>query len=185
MPFLPDILPRTSPSTRVMIFVDGENLTIRYQANAHGLLAHVQHERDVFVWSQDIPKALEDGCSLIRTYYYASLQGDNPKIEEVQNRLKALRVGQPRVFKKQKNRRSKRVDITLAVDMLSHAQRGNFDLAVLVAGDEDYVPLLEAVKAEGARVAVWFIPDGLSSALRLAADHFFDLSRILLEPRIG
>jgi uncharacterized LabA/DUF88 family protein len=65
--------------------------------------------------------------------------------------------------------------------MLTHAHRGNYDLAVLVAGDEDYVPLVQAVMAEGKRVAVWFLQDGLSDALRLEADHFYDLANVLLE----
>jgi len=55
------------------------------------------------------------------------------------------------MFYRSRNRRSKRVDSTLATDMRTHAHRKNYDIAVLVAGDEDYVPLVEAVKPkEGA-----------------------------------
>jgi len=34
-----------------------------------------------------------------------------------------------------------------------------------LAGDEDYVPLVEAVQREGLLVYVWFVPDGLSPKL--------------------
>ena len=70
---------------------------------------------------------------------------------------------------------SKRVDITLATDMLLHAYRKHYDVAVLVAGDEDYVPLVRAVQGEGARVTVCFFRNGLSPALEMAADDFVDL----------
>jgi uncharacterized LabA/DUF88 family protein len=64
--------------------------------------------------------------------------------------------------------------------MLTHAARKHYDIAVLVEGDEDYVPLVRAVKGEGARVHVWFLSDGLSPQLRHEADYFVDLDHILL-----
>jgi len=46
----------------------------------------------------------------------------------------------------------------------------------LIAGDGDYVPLVEEVKHLGKRVLVIFFSEdsGLSPALKLAADDFFD-----------
>lgn len=49
------------------------------------------------------------------------------------------------MFKKSKTRGSKQVDISLSVDMLMHANRKNYVVAVLVAGDEDYAPLVDTV----------------------------------------
>jgi uncharacterized LabA/DUF88 family protein len=66
--------------------------------------------------------------------------------------------------------------------MLTHASRHNYEIAALVAGDEDYVPLVEAVKAEGRRVFVWFVEDGISEHLRTAADRYTDLGELLLDP---
>jgi uncharacterized protein (TIGR00288 family) len=83
-------------------------------------------------------------------------------------------------FQKIKLGGSKQVDISLSVEMLSHAHYGNYDAAVLVAGDEDYIPLVEAVKAQGKQVFIWFVKDGLSPALRRSADYYFDLGEILL-----
>ena len=70
------------------------------------------------------------------------------------------------------------VDISIATTMMVHASRGNMDVAVLVAGDEDYVPLVQALKTEGCQVILWFLQDGLSPHLSRAADYFFDLSPI-------
>lgn len=64
--------------------------------------------------------------------------------------------------------------------MLTQAHRKNFDIAVLVAGDEDYVPLVEAVMAEGCRVWLWFVSEGLSPALKRTVDYYKDVSGLLL-----
>lgn len=69
--------------------------------------------------------------------------------------------------------------------MLSHAHRKNYDVAILVAGDDDYVPLVRAIKAEGCRVVLWFFQDsaGLSQNLVNECDYFFDISWFLLQPK--
>ena len=71
----------------------------------------------------------------------------------------------------------------MATEMLTHAHRKNFDVAVLVAGDEDYVPLVEAVKREGQQLVLWFVEDGLSDSLRAAADHFWNIGEVLFVDR--
>lgn len=81
-------------------------------------------------------------------------------------------ITDPRVFKKKSNGRTKRVDITLATEMLSHAHSSNYDVAILVAGDEDYVPLVQEVKRMGKQVALWFFENGLSKNLRRECDIF-------------
>ncbi len=63
--------------------------------------------------------------------------------------------------------------------MLTHAFRKNYDIVILVAGDEDYIPLVKAVKSEGRRVVLWLVEDGLSSKLVNAVDHYFDLGKVL------
>jgi len=165
-----------------MMFVDGENLAFRYAelvAGGRPRVAHVKFEKEIFVWSKFANIRHHRQCEVIRRHYYTSVQGDAPKLEEVEDALKELGVEAPRVFKKQKGRRSKRVDLSLASDMLSHAHRKNFDLAVLVGGDDDYVPLVDAVMAEGRRVVLWALDSGLSEALVRRCDHAFDLGSIL------
>lgn len=72
------------------------------------------------------------------------------------------------------------MDITLTRDMLSHAFRDNFDVALRFAGDGDYVPLVEEVKRLGKPVHVCFFQDGLNGKLRLAADHFTDITELFI-----
>ena len=177
---MPQILPAsTRASSRIMMFVDGENLAIRYKAElGDGQPGHhVIPVPDVLVWSRFASRT-NDTPVWVRRYYYTSARGDAEAREGYEEQLRAAGIEAPRVFPRRTGGRSKRVDVTLATEMLTHAHRGNFDIAVLVAGDEDYVPLVEAVKSEGRRVAVWFVGSGLSPALRRSADHFWDMREL-------
>jgi uncharacterized LabA/DUF88 family protein len=165
-----------------MMFVDGENLAIRYGAVLAGRQpqSHITYEPSVLVWSGhlQIPARIAE---VVRVYFYTCVAQDEVRRQVIEEQLKSLGVHAPRVFSKVKGKRSKRVDVSLATDMLTHAHRDNYDLAILIAGDEDYVPLVQAVMSEGKRVAVWFFKDGLSRALKIAADHYYDLDKILFE----
>jgi uncharacterized LabA/DUF88 family protein len=169
-----------------MMFIDGENLAIRYKAELGDKepVSHVVHVPDIMVWSMYASRRLgpED---YVRRFYYTSARGDNDARDALELRLKGLGIEAPRVFPRKKSGRSKRVDITLATEMLLHAHRGNYDIAVLVGGDDDYVPLVEAVKNEGRRVALWALDSGLSPALRKAADHYWNIGELLFRENSG
>ena len=182
----PDLYPFIIEGARAMVFVDGENLAIRY-GNARKQLGgpdkpDVVHIPNVAVWSSVLSPLANtlSGTRIIRKHYYTSVQGDPPAVQSVSDWLKNQGFEAPRVFQKNKTKGSKRVDISLATEMLVHATRRHFDIAVLVAGDEDFVPLVRAVKGEGARVHVWFLQDGLSPRLRNESDYFVDLNAFLL-----
>ena len=168
---------------RVMMFVDGKNLAIRFGQvlNGSSPADHVLYRPRVYAWSQFLRGALHR-WELIRIYYFTSIEGDGDTIAEVEDSLIAFGIEAPRVFKKSKTRQSKRVDISLTTEMLNHSHRGNFDAAVLVSGDEDYVPLVEAVKGDGHRLIIWSIAKGTSPHLRKSADFYFDIAPILLTP---
>lgn len=169
-------------SARVMIFVDGENLAARYGEllGERQPLKHVAYQKGVFVWSSYLRRIGNPPVPIVRHSYYTSSVGSGEDRDVLHSRLKEVGIEAPHVFPRRKGGRSKRVDISLSVDMLSHAHRRNYDVAVLVAGDEDYVPLVEAVEREGCRVVLWFFDNGLSQALARQADHFFNLEAPLI-----
>jgi len=180
------LYPYVNAGARAMLFVDGENLAIRYgsmrspeNAEETERKLNIRYRKNVAAWADHLApdnKSLPH-TSLLRRYYYTSLKGDeNARLETI-DWLKSGGFEAPRVFRKDGNGRSKQVDITLCCDMLTHAARRHYEVAILVAGDGDYVPLLRAVKSEGARAHVWFISDGLSSDLRREADHFVCLDQ--------
>lgn len=178
------LIPYTCDLARAMIFIDGENLAIRYAniltTRAETQRAEIRYMANTFVWSTAIELS-GNTPAVMRKYYYTAVQGDEVLVADVEKQLKDLGMETPRVFKKQRGKGSKRVDITLATDMLLHATRKHYDVAVLVAGDEDYVPLVRAVQGEGARVYVWFLPGGLSPALCMAADYYVDLDEFMFK----
>lgn len=174
------------PGTRAMMFIDGENLAIRYKniLGSNAPRPDVEHEADIFVWNVKANVLDHNACEIIRHFYYTSVSGDSEKIDLIKDRLINLGIEAPRVFKKKyKNEKAKSVDIMLATEMLSHAYRKNYDIAVLVSGDGDYVPVVEAVKAEGCRVILWFFEEGLSPLLRRAVDYSFNLSKWFIPKR--
>ena len=176
-----------------MMFVDGENLTIQAQnlAASKGLkmVAGLPNYREgSFIWFRNgvakaarfnaVPRLAE---SALRAYYYTSLVGSDPEMQSLKGQLRAMDFD-PEIFKKFKGEaRPKGVDIALTKDMLAHAFRGNYEIAVLVAGDGDYLPLIEEVKRLGKLVYVWFLEAGLHPSIRLAADHFVDLTNPILQ----
>jgi uncharacterized LabA/DUF88 family protein len=172
-----------------MLFVDGENLTFRAQEFAKRKGAQYPlgdwYAVDKFIWSPNI-NALGNNFAFNiygeyaarRAYYYTSICGDDLMIEDIETKLWNLKFT-PRVFKKTKQQdKAKGVDISLTKDMLSHAFMDHYQLAVLISGDGDHIPLVEEVKRLGKRVVVWFFGenDGLNRRLRLAADDFVDIS---------
>jgi uncharacterized LabA/DUF88 family protein len=169
---------------RAMVFVDGENLSIRYgealrdrnQSSAEDTV----YVFGVLVWRPDW--RLSNGMPMVvRSYYYTSSPGGEEKRLEAERKLKAAGILAPRVFSRVGNR-SKRVDVALCTDMLTHSSQRHFDVAVLITGDGDFIPLVHAVQSQGISVQVWALSNGLSEKLRLAADKFMDLDPFLLGP---
>ena len=179
-----------------MLFVDGENLTIRAQkvaeANRLTLTEGANYRKDTFIWLPGIkptialvnnpgtPVKVEEHA--IRAHYYTSVVGDQELFKSVRESLWSLGF-HPEVFRKpSKDTKAKGVDIALTKDMLSHAFLNNYDVAILVAGDGDYVPLVEEVKRLGKVIYVLFFEtNGISPELRVSSDMFFHLQERFLE----
>ena len=115
----------------------------------------------------------------IRAHYYTSAVGDENKLEELRQHLWEIGF-HGEVFKKEKQQqKSKGVDITLARDFLSNAYMNNYDAAVLIAGDADYLPIVNEVKRMGKLVYIIFFHgegSGLSRKLHISSDQFFNIS---------
>jgi uncharacterized LabA/DUF88 family protein len=178
-----------------MSFVDGENLTIQGQKLATARSLSIPDKgpysrRNVFIW---IPGRYGNKLLGSSTYptldawatranYYASFTGDDQTRNEVIDALRALDF-HPKVFKKTRSKdKAKGVDIALTTDMLSHAFFGNYETAVLVTGDGDYLPLVEEVQRQGKRVVLWFFQEsGLNPELLRVVDGFYDITATFLE----
>ena len=178
------------PNYRLMLFVDGENFTARGQAllgddlNFEG--SETYYMKDVFLWIP-IPHTARHLHMIdanlgnwnldpaVRSHYYTSLKGSHEDVARVEDRLRELHF-EPYVFKRENQRHSKGVDISMTVSALHHAHHDNYDVACLVAGDADFIPLVEEIKWLGKRAMVMFYEDNVAPRLRRAADDFYSIT---------
>jgi len=82
----------------------------------------------------------------------------------------------------------KKIDVMIAVDMLTHSFRRNMHEATLLTGDLDFKPLIDALVQEGMFVTLWYPPSVTAKELIAAADrsrplHVGEVYHALAEPR--
>ena len=170
-------------SLRVMIFIDAGYFT------DHWLKNECRIPRDEFNFRQ-FSKKISIGFTdlrnprLIRTYYYDGLPderhakkfGEQKKFHDNLNRLMGnfqVRVG--KMEKRKGEWVQKGVDAVLAVDMVEKAFLDQYDVAIIIAGDQDHLPAVEAVKNRGKQVFGVYYEGSYSSKLINA----FDLGYVL------
>lgn len=135
-----------------------------------------------------------DKRRLVRMYYYNALVGKLEEPERFKDQDKffksvaaipytELRLGRL-VYTSQWPSSppfEKGVDVQLATDMITHAFKNNYDVAILVAGDNDYVGAIQAVKDNGKHVEVaLFGQERTSRQLRDVADRVITLDGRIL-----
>jgi uncharacterized LabA/DUF88 family protein len=173
----------TDRTDRVMIFIDGSNMY-------HSLKTHFN--RTDIELGRFCDKLLERR-RLIRIYYYNARVGRKEEPERYQHQQAffssvamipycELRLGRlvyinwPNVPPYEKG-----VDIMLTTDFLTHSFKDNFDIAILVTGDSDYVGAIQAVKDNGKNVEVaLFGKEQSSRPLREVADRVITIDGRLL-----
>src|SRR5216117_4101256 len=162
---------------KVAIFFDGQNFyrsLLRYDESLR-----VDYDRLATWIMQQVggPNALFSGA-----YYYVGVSPDAPPLVEgflkglelrpgyfVKREPRVRRAGRcPGCGKEYEYTTEKRVDTRLVADLIHYAASNAFDAAVLVSGDDDFVPAVEAVNALGKQVwvATWSA-DELSKDLRV------------------
>jgi uncharacterized LabA/DUF88 family protein len=121
---------------------------------------------------------------LLRVYWYDAARDRVPTIDQrviAQMAWVKLRLGNLNARGQQKG-----VDAQIRADMEALARHRAITDAVLIAGDEDMVPAVEAAQAYGVRVHLWGVepPFGTNQAERLVweADTVEVLDRPFLEP---
>jgi uncharacterized LabA/DUF88 family protein len=156
---------------RLAIYIDGSNLY-------HSLLDLLGHAKIDF---GDLVEKLSIGYELYRTYYYnaqINQQADPSGYKSQQKFLSALRalpffelrLG---VLRARGNTWIEEgIDVKVAVDMIGMAYQDQYDVAMLVSGDGDYVDCVRAVKGAGKHVVNAYSESSQSQALRDACDNW-------------
>lgn len=170
---------------RVMIFIDGSNLY-------HSLKSHFNRaDLDLGKFTRKLLQKRQ----LVRIYYYNAAVGQKqePEVFKQQQAFFAginavpyteLRLGRlvytsqwPSVPPYEKG-----TDVQLATDMITHSYKSNYDVAILVAGDNDFAGAVQAVKDNGKHVEVaLFGNPGTSLQLREVADMVLSINSQVLK----
>jgi len=74
----------------------------------------------------------------------------------------------------------KRVDISLAVDLVRMSCMRVMGKAVMVTGDSDFVPAIEAAKEMGVLVTLYYSPSSIHDELLSAVDESFVITEGLI-----
>ncbi len=182
---------------RWMLFVDGENVTIRGQQLAEArsvvLAEGPYYQRDGFLWLNlkyhatiGIRRWLgQVGVqeAAVRAFYCTSQVGDTDALNRTKEALWTIGFS-AQVFKKlRRQSKAKGVDIALTKDLLSNAFLDNYDIAVVLTGDADYEPVISEVKRLGKRVCLMGFTEAganISLDLKLSADYFIPVDPFFL-----
>src|SRR5216684_1387149 len=162
---------------KVSVFFDGQNFYRSLQRYDESL--RVDYDR-LAAWITQA--AGGPSATFAGAHYYVGVSADAPPLVEgflkglelrpgyfVKRELRVRRSGRcPACSADYEYTTEKRVDTRLVADIIQYAAIGAFDAAVLVSGDDDFVPAVEAVNALGKQVwvATWSAEE-LSKDLRV------------------
>lgn len=178
--------------SRVMVFIDGhylEKVIDDKKWTDKGSVGLIYQNIPNFLVGQTQRGSVKP--ELERAYYYNALPNlkdlDNIKDQKERDNLEKkmkeiIQKNEPRfdairlldmfdvrlgrlVYSKNGEPRQKGVDSLIAIDMLSKAFKKDYDEAVLVAGDSDFVEVVKAVKDAGVKVAGAFFKENTSKEL--------------------
>lgn len=137
---------------KVAIFVDAENIEMS------GLKHHEGRT--------DYKKILESvgDREIIRILYYKPIYKEiSPDFQGFWSSL----GGEIR-------RPTKNADTFLVIDAVTMAEK--IDVAIILGGDKDFLPLVWYLRSRGCRVEIWSWPEATSPEVKEAADYYFPLS---------
>lgn len=158
---------------RVIIFIDGQNL---FHA------ARDQGEDGVEIGMKNLVEELKGDDELVRSYWFDSHREDmNEGKERFFTFLKTngFRVESLPLREYDDGLEEKGSDINLVSEMLHLGYIDAYDRAVLVSGDEDFVPAIKRVQDQGKIVDVASFDEQLSYELKKSADDTVILDDIL------
>ena len=142
---------------RVYVFIDAANIL---------------YSQQTLCWKVDYEKLksyFEKECDLRAIYFYTGRVGANDKQNHFLKKLgkfgyivKAKEVKRIKISKSSYEWKGN-LDVELTIDVLGNIN--NFDTLILMSGDSDFAPLLDAVKIQGKRTLVMSTKGHISKEL--------------------
>ena len=175
---------------KVVLFIDGSNFY-------YGLKSLYNETKELSTFNfLKLGEKLADKRNLIRAYYYnAPLDyNDDPKKYAQQQkffeRVKATDKVKLILSRLQKRKMKgtnqvhyvvKGDDIHIAADMIKGAYENQYDIAILVSGDGDFVPAVNIVQEKGKLVENAYFKQSLSWHLKQTCDKSIKLTKEILD----
>jgi len=179
-----------------LVFVDGENISIRYKQMLSG--GRKPRAENVVIgeslaWTNRI--FLAANWNIIRVSYYTSISGDDDAVTSLKRAISKTtylcnlgemqRSGQLIPFVRKKNAKSKKesiCDIAIAVDVMRACYRDHAASILILSGDGDFVQLFNEVVHSGKRIFAAAFSSGLNQEIPLVVDEFICLDDLFFEP---
>jgi len=168
---------------RVSIFIDGSNLYNNLK------------EYSIKVNFEEIIKKLENKRKVMNIFYYTALLDKAYNLEKYEKHKKFLeKIKQIPNFNIILCNLRKTIlkdgsirfdikgdDVYLTTDLIKGAYENLYDVAIIVSGDEDFIPAIKLVQVIGKKVINAFFPKSSSYLLRKACNGSINLKKALLE----
>ena len=159
---------------RVMIFVDLQNIirsvetigTMRLNFDFYAMAMYLTGPRNLvgaYVFDTRMPFGVED----------------RPRRFHDKLRYLGFRVIAREAYDENR-KEQKEVDVALACELVAHAFKDNYDVAILVSGDRDFIPAIQHVQSSGKRVEVAAFANSVSEEMRRSVDRFHELEKMPL-----
>ena len=170
---------------REAIFIDGSYLDT---------IVKIELKDRRLNYSSFIRSLKSDKYEHLRTYYYhcrSLSKSEGGRSEEIRNKMNKffsglekipkfeLKFGELKIYNgvpKQKG-----VDVQLSVDLVRLSCRRHIQKAIVVAGDQDFKPAVQAAKDAGVLVKLIYFPQSISDELLKTCDELKMLQRKMLE----
>lgn len=80
----------------------------------------------------------------------------------------------------------KKVDVKIAIDLISNAYENNYDIAILISGDGDFLPVIKKLKQLNKKFEIWAFRYSLANTIKeeVESNSLFYLDDILNDLRL-
>ena len=167
---------------RVSIFIDGSNLyhnLKRYnlRIKLEDMIQKLETKReiiDIFYYTALLDKSYDENGYFRHKKFLEKIK-NIPKINIIICNLKKIILKNGEIHFEIKGD-----DIYLATELVKGAYENLYDIAIIVSGDEDFIPAIKLVQKNGKKVINAFFPKSSSYLLRNCCDSSINLKKILL-----
>ncbi|TFF89961.1 MAG: NYN domain-containing protein [Promethearchaeota archaeon] len=150
--------PPSDKDQRVMIFIDNSNIFRGFKK--YKIKADYEKLKSVIVKDRIL-----EGIFLYEGIVYP-LSSQKKKWYKDLNKISGIEVKTSFDKKISQQTYEKKVDVKIAIDMVSYAYEDAYDVGVLVSGDGDFLPLIKKIKKLNKEVEIWAFNYSLAYILK-------------------